>query len=158
MGMKQLIISSYLLLCLETACGISTKVATRMIRNWKIQKLQEYRQSIHGQRQAKDFLKRPSVKRAGELLNFSRNQLRIMSALLTGHCHLKGHLLKLGMVDSPRCDRCHQALETASHILCDCEALVVLRFGHLSHHFLQPNDSANMSISKTLHFVQVLSC
>jgi len=65
MGMKQLIISSYLLLCLETACGISTKVATGMIRSWKIQKLQEYRQSIHGQRQAKDFLKRPSVKRLG---------------------------------------------------------------------------------------------
>jgi len=46
-------------------------------RNWKSQKLQEYRQSIHGQRQDKDFLKRPSAKRDGELLNLSRNQLRI---------------------------------------------------------------------------------
>ena len=131
--MKQLAISSYLLLILETACGISTKVATGMIRNWKSQKVQEYR---HGQTQAKDFLKIPSAKRAGELLNLSRNQLRIMSALLTGQCHLKGHLLKLGMLDSPRCDRCHQVFETASHILCDCEALVVLRFRHLSHSFL----------------------
>jgi hypothetical protein len=77
-----------------------------------------------------------------------------MSALLTGHCHLKERLLKLGMVDSHGCDRCHQALETAPHILCDCEALVVLRFWHLSHHFLQPEDSATMSISKILHFVQ----
>jgi hypothetical protein len=154
MEMKQLIISSYLLLCFETACGISTKVATGMVRNWKSQKLQKYRQFIHGQRQAKDFLKRPSVKRAGELLNFSRNQLRIMSALQTGNCHFKGHLLKLGMVDSSGCDKCHQALETVPHFLCDCKALVVLRFRHLSHHFLQPDNSANMSASKTLHFVQ----
>lgn len=107
-----------------------------MIKNWKSQKVQEYRQSIHGQRQAKDLLKRPSPKRVEELLNLSRNHLTIMSALLTGQCHLKGHLLKLGMVDSPRCDRCHQAFETASHILFDCEALVVLRFRHLSHSFL----------------------
>jgi hypothetical protein len=63
-----------------------------MIRNWKSLKLQEYRQSIHGQREAKNFLKRPSAKRVGELLNFSRNQLR-MSELLTGHCSLKGHLI-----------------------------------------------------------------
>jgi hypothetical protein len=31
-------------------------------------------------------------KRAGELLDFSRNQLRIMTGLLTWHCHLERHL------------------------------------------------------------------
>jgi hypothetical protein len=62
------------------------------------------------------FLKRLSAKRAGELLNFSRNQLRIMMGLPRGHCHLKGHLCKLALVDSPRCDRCKQAFETASHV------------------------------------------
>jgi hypothetical protein len=35
------------------------------------------------------FLKKPSTKRAGELLNLSRNKLRIMMGLPTGHCHLK---------------------------------------------------------------------
>ena len=47
---------------------------------------------------AKGFLKRTPAKRAGELLNLSRNQLRMMTGLLTGHCHLKGHLFKLGLV------------------------------------------------------------
>jgi len=41
-------------------------------------------QSIHGQMQARGFFKRPSDKRAGELLNLSRNWLRIMTRLLTG--------------------------------------------------------------------------
>jgi len=31
----------------------------------------------------------------------SRNQLRIMTGLVTGHCHSKVHLFKLGLVNSP---------------------------------------------------------
>jgi hypothetical protein len=46
-----------------------------------------------GQRQAEGFLKKPSAKKSLELLSLSRNQLRIMTGLLTGHCNLKGHYL-----------------------------------------------------------------
>jgi len=42
-----------------------------------------------------------------------------MTGLLTGHCHWKGHLLKLGLADSPRCDKCKRATEMASRVLCD---------------------------------------
>jgi hypothetical protein len=76
---------------------------------------------------SKGFLKRPSVKRALELLKLSRNHLRIMTGLLTGHCHVKGHLFKPGLIDSPGCDSCKHASETAPHVLCDCGALTVLR-------------------------------
>jgi hypothetical protein len=76
-----------------------------------------------------------------------------MMKLLTGHCHLRGPLVKQGAVDSPGCDRCKQASEMALHILCDFEALVVLRFWHLGHHFLKQGDFTDISISKVLHFV-----
>jgi hypothetical protein len=46
--------------------------------------------------------------------------------LLTGHCHLKGHLFKLGLTDDPTCERCLQKDESATHILCDCEAIAHL--------------------------------
>jgi hypothetical protein len=95
---------------------MSAKVARGVIRGWTSWKLEEYWQSIRRQRQAKGFLKRPSAKRAWELLNFSRSQLGIMTGLLTEHCNLKGHLFIVGLADSPRCDRCKQASETASHI------------------------------------------
>jgi hypothetical protein len=87
---------------------ISEKVARGMIKDWANRKQREYWQSICGQRQAKSFLKKPSAKKkkAGELLNLSRNQLRIMTGLLTGHCQLKGYLFKLQLVKSPGCDRC----------------------------------------------------
>jgi hypothetical protein len=53
-------------------------------------------QSIHGQWQAKGFLQRLSAKRAGELLNLSRNHQRIMIGLLTGHCYLNQVCLNWG--------------------------------------------------------------
>jgi hypothetical protein len=50
-----------------------------MIRGWMTRKLEEYWWSICRQRQAKSFLKRPSGKKARELLNLSRNRLRILT-------------------------------------------------------------------------------
>ena len=76
-----------------------------------------------------------SFSKEGKLLNLRSNQLRIMTQLITGNCHLKRHLLKIGLVDSPGCGRYRQVFETASHVLLDCEALAALRFRHLSHHF-----------------------
>jgi len=68
--------------------------------------------------------------------------------LLTGYCHLNGHLWKVGLVDSAGCSRCKQAFEVSWHALCYCEAQVVLRFKHLGHHFLKPGDFGNICISK----------
>jgi hypothetical protein len=88
------------------------------------------------------------------LLILGRNHLRILTKFLTGHCHLKGHLFELRLVNNPRCDRCKQASETASHVVRDCGALASLRLGHLAHHFMEPADFEDISVSKILHFVQ----
>ena len=88
------------------------------------------------------------------MLNLSRNQLQIMTGLLSGHSHVKGHLFKLGLVNSPVCDGCKQEYEMASHILCHCKALVTLRFRHLGHHFMKSCDFEDISVSKILHCVQ----
>jgi hypothetical protein len=70
----------------------------------KRRKLEEHWQAICGQMKAKSFLKNPSVRKAGEMLSLNRNQLRIMTGLLTGQCHLTGYLFKLGMVNSSECE------------------------------------------------------
>jgi len=57
-----------------------------------------------------DFLKRPSAKRAGELFNLIRNQLGI-TIKITGHCHLKGHLIEQILAGSHGCGRSKQASE-----------------------------------------------
>jgi hypothetical protein len=58
----------------------------------------------------------------------------------------------LGLVDSPECDRCKWGYGTASLVFGDCEALAVLRFSYLAHHFWKPGGFADISSIK--HFVQ----
>jgi hypothetical protein len=50
---------------------------------WTSGQHEEQLQSIHRQRELKGFLTRPFAKRAGELLYLIKNQLRIMTDLLT---------------------------------------------------------------------------
>ena len=66
----------------------------------------------------RNFLKKPSAREAGELLSPNRNQLRILTGLLTEH--LSKHLL----VNSPERDRCKQVTETGSR------SLWLWSFGH----------------------------
>ena len=48
----------------EPATGISGKVARRVIRDLISKKYEKHWQSIHGQRQAKDFLNKNSAKKS----------------------------------------------------------------------------------------------
>jgi hypothetical protein len=76
--------------------------------------------------------------------------------LFTGHGHLKGHLFKLGLTDDPTYERCRLKDESATHILCDCEAIAYLKF----HHFVtwaslvEPSDYYDALINKVLHFIR----
>jgi hypothetical protein len=84
----------------------------------------------------------------------NRNQLRWVTGLLTGHCHLKGHLFKMGLTESPTCEWCLEKDESATHILCDCEAIAYVRFRHLGQYFMGPGDYQDAPVSKILHFIR----
>jgi hypothetical protein len=64
----------------------------------------KHRESIIGFTQAKRLILGPSARRTKDLLKLNRDQLRWVVGLLTGHCHLKGHLFKLGLTDDPICE------------------------------------------------------
>jgi hypothetical protein len=89
-----------------------------------------------------------------ELLKLNRNQLRWVVGLLTGHCHLNGHLFKLGLSNSPIYDRCQEENETATHILCECEALAYLRYRQLGQHLMEPSDYFDVPTYKILRYIQ----
>jgi hypothetical protein len=74
--------------------------------------------------------------------------------ILTGHCHLKGHLFKLGLTDDPICERCLEDDESSKHILCDCEAIAYSRFRHLGQFFMEPSDYYDAPIGNVLHFIR----
>jgi hypothetical protein len=65
-----------------------------------------------------------------------------------------GHLFKMGLTDDPTCEKCLQEDESATHILCDCEAIANLRFCHLGQFFMEQNDYYDAPINRVLHFIR----
>jgi hypothetical protein len=130
------------------------RVARQVIRDWVSREHQEYWQSTPGQSHAKSFLSKLSAKRIVKFPKSNRSQARQVGGPLKGRCHLKGHLFKLGVTDSPICGRYHKETETASHILCECEALAKLRFCSLGKHLMEPSDFEEILLCKILYFVR----
>ena len=63
------------------------------------------------------------------LLHLERKRLRRAIALMTGHGSFRKHLQTVGLFQGdPICRLCKQDIETAKHILFECE---VLERGHL---------------------------
>jgi hypothetical protein len=54
------------------------------------------------------------------------------------------------------CERCQEDDESATHILCDCEAVAHVRFRQLGQFFMEPSDYYDAPIDKVLHFSRVV--
>jgi hypothetical protein len=53
-----------------------------------------------------------------------------------------------------RTERCLEEVESATHILCNCEAVAHIRFRHLSQFFIEPSDYYDAPIDNVLHFIR----
>jgi hypothetical protein len=70
----------------EPALGISAKGASAVVWNGRAENLRSIGRPYVDRGWLTAFFKKCSVQKAGQLLSLSRNQLRIMTGLLTGHC------------------------------------------------------------------------
>jgi hypothetical protein len=61
---------------------------------------------------------------------------------------------QIGTDERSYCERCLEEDESVTHILCDCEAIVHLRFRHLGQFFMEPSDLYDAPISRVLQFVR----
>jgi hypothetical protein len=109
--------SEYLLIWREPACVISAGTAKKTVRDWPNRAHQKYWESLTGLKQAKGFLRRSSIRRTKELLKINRNQLRRVTGLLTGYCHLRGYLFQMVLLNGPICEWCLEKDESATHTL-----------------------------------------
>jgi hypothetical protein len=132
----------------------SVGVTKKAVRDWTNINHKKHWESTTGLKQAKGLMSDPSAKRMKDLLKLNRDQLRWTVEKFTGHCHLKGHLFKLGLTDDPTCEWGLEDDKSATRILCDCEAISYLRFRHLGQYFMEPSDYYDVPINKVLHFVR----
>jgi hypothetical protein len=64
------------------------------------------------------------------------------------------HMIYDLLSDDPTCERCLEEDESATHILCDCEAIDNLRFRHLGQFLMEPSDYYDAPINRVLHFIR----
>jgi ribonuclease HI len=105
----------------ETALGITKCSVREAIKNWT--EVQHHRtcKDLPGLRHGKIFIGRPVKKRADDLLQLSRHQLKMVTAIYTGHAPVRGHLYTVGLFDGDPIYRfCGTETETAQHIICCC--------------------------------------
>jgi hypothetical protein len=63
-------------------------------------------------------------------------------------------LVKLQLTGDPICEGCLEEDDSATHILCDCEAVAHVRFRHLDQFFMKPSDYYDTPIYKILYFIR----
>ena len=138
----------------EPPCGIGYGNAKYAIKNGKRQDHLKHWDGIKNQKHSKNYLGTPDKNRAKQLLLLERDQVRILTGLLTGHCQLRKHMHKMGLATEPFCRKCGKAEESAHHILSECEALVRARLIHLGDFILEPKEFTLISPTKTLGFIK----
>uniref|UniRef100_A0A8D8XN64 Reverse transcriptase zinc-binding domain-containing protein n=1 Tax=Cacopsylla melanoneura TaxID=428564 RepID=A0A8D8XN64_9HEMI len=140
----------------EPFCGVATCHLKMEIRNWENQVKIQYWNNTPRQRQAKLFIEY-SPKRAKEMLYLSKEELQILTGLLTGHCSLNYHLHNMGIAESPTCRLCNEAPETADHILCECGPASHKRLKYFSRMIITPKEVMKTSPKKIVAFFKSLN-
>jgi hypothetical protein len=87
-------------------------------------------------------------------VSFNRTQTRVVIGLLTGHYTLRRHLHIMGLCNHPICRKCATEEKTSVHILCECEALTLLRHAYLGFFFLDPQDIRQLGMGAIWNFAK----
>ena len=105
----------------EPCLGLSKKQIAQELHNWTWAKTRTNWRRLEGCRQAKEMIHDHDGSRARRLLRMSRQGIRNLVGILTGHCPLNRHLHLLGLRESPLCPSCGTGEETAYHLIGTCD-------------------------------------
>ena len=108
-----------------------------------------------GCKHGKLFIGRPCKKRADDLLELNRHQLKLVVVILTGHAPVRGHLCTIGLFDGdPSCRFCGMETETVLHLVCCCEALSHQRYNAFGELIIQPKDIYTATVRDLCLFIR----
>lgn len=100
------------------------------------------------------FLAAPTEELAKIVLNLSKDELRTIVGVITGHIDLNSYLKRIGRRDDPLCDRCSLGEETAQHFFCECPAWASHRRDLYGSEQLNPTEVLTAEISKVNAFIK----
>lgn len=141
----------------EPAFGISSKSAKFQIQT-RVRVDHERVWKFKRAGMSRLFIKGPSQASTEGLLQLSRNQLRAVAGILTGHWHLNRHLTTIGVRNNATCERCLEDDETSLHVLCQCAALATLRQKYFGNGNPEPKDIMETSLNRLLNYLSESGC
>ena len=138
---------------LEPRLPVSDSVITGFIKNWAKDEHNEKWTNSTEYRQTKLILPDTQHRWAKQACKLERNELRILTQIVTGHANLKRHLHIMGYVDDPNCE-CGEEPQTPIHILTRCTRLAGLRTAVLGRPEIKPENIRNYTPKKILKFAE----
>jgi hypothetical protein len=100
--------------------------------------------------QAKALIKRPSAKEKNGAAKLEKRLAMVDGRTTHRPLPPKGTPPQTGTGKQPWCLKKE---ESATYILCDCEAIAYLRVRHMGHYFMEPRNYYDAPIRKVLHFM-----
>ena len=136
---------------LEPRLPVLESVITEFIKNWAKEEHNEKWTNTTEYRQTKLILPYTKHKWAKQASQLERNELRILTQIVTGHASLKRHLHIMGYVEDPNCE-CGEEPQTPIHILTRCTRLAGLRTAVLGRPEITPENIRNYRPKTILKF------
>ena len=84
----------------------------------------------------------------------TRQNLRLVTDILTGHCQVRKHLHIMGLSESALCRGCEQEDETIEHILYDCPTLSFIRRFVFGEYRLTPADIREAPLGDVVNYIK----
>jgi len=85
----------------------------------------------------------------------SRHQLKMVTAIYTGHAPVREHLYTTGLFDGdPICRFCGMETKTVQQIICCCEALAHQRYNVFGSPTVEPKDISLASVRDLCLFIR----
>ena len=91
-------------------------------------------------RQTKIFIPKINSKMTSNITDMNKQNIRLLTQMITGHAKLNRHKYLMGMEDSPTCPKCGEGDETPHHMLTDCPAYGRLRKETFNKHNITTDD------------------
>ncbi|XP_047987119.1 uncharacterized protein LOC125226977 [Leguminivora glycinivorella] len=138
----------------EPFCGIPKSLTKLTLKTYCQYKTIQLWRNTPGMNHSKALIRAYSKKASSNALALSRNQLRNLVRVLTGHCHLNKHMHTIGKRASGRCRFCLESEETPLHILAECPSLMRTRNMILGSYQIHPEDVRYLDLKKILQIFE----
>jgi ribonuclease HI len=96
----------------------------------------------------------PSVSWVEGFLGLRRSEIWMVTALVTGHATLMGHLHRIGVAESPLCGRCREEEETPFHVLVECPQYGAARLAVFNQNWMNLPTLRETKLSSWVEFAK----